>query len=193
MFTTDSEIKPDTIFFEDAPDVVWQAVLNEAKLQGKISNMVEILRDDYPNQHSLIADLQAWGLASGETNTASVVHEPNSTVGVSDTSIPTVQSQIVNTEVLQSLTKLTGKQVGALERALLSAFDEYGLRRMVRTELEKMLEEIAGGNTYGNKVFSLITWAESTGKLSALIQGALNANPDSPDLRAFVASLSVNQ
>ncbi|MEM7538965.1 MAG: effector-associated domain EAD1-containing protein [Chloroflexota bacterium] len=207
MFTVDSELKTSGINFNGAPDEVWQAVLDEAKSQGKIGNMVDILQDDYPNQRGLIADLQAWEMTLKETalekdiargtNKSNDISQESVTANPPDPSQATSPSpQVntgVNTEAIQSLTKLTGPQVGALEQALKRAFNEARLQRMVRIELDQTLEEITGGDTYTDKVFSLITWAESTGKLGALIQGALNANPDNPDLNAFVGSLSVDQ
>ena len=93
-----------------------------------------------------------------------------------------------NTKAI-TLTRLTGRQYGALQKALIAAFTEESLTQMVKLELDENLAAIAGGSNLGAKVFALIDWAERTGRLSRLIQGALSANPDSPELNAFVASL----
>jgi hypothetical protein len=91
--------------------------------------------------------------------------------------------------VPNNLVKLTGAQYRDFQNALLSAFDGNELRQMVRIELDENLDAIAGGNDLRTVVFNLIDWARRTGRLGALMGAALNANPTSPELRAFVAAL----
>ncbi|MEM7536804.1 MAG: effector-associated domain EAD1-containing protein [Chloroflexota bacterium] len=89
-----------------------------------------------------------------------------------------------------TLAKPTMQQLEALQAALMSAYDEGRLERMVRYTLDEHLNRIAGGRTYADVVFSLIKWAEQESKLDALLQGALEHNPNNADLKAFAASLS---
>ena len=68
--------------------------------------------------------------------------------------------------------KLTGQQIGLLHDALLDAFDEGELRRLVRIKLDKNLNAIAGGSNLSEIIFNLIEWAERTGRTADLIQAA---------------------
>ena len=79
---------------------------------------------------------------------------------------------------------LTSPQFALLRAALLDGYrTEQQLAIMVRIQLAKNLYEIAGGNTLGEVVFSLIEWAERTGHLAKLIVGAYEHNPDNDKLR----------
>lgn len=80
--------------------------------------------------------------------------------------------------------KLSGEQIKRLHQALLSAFPDAALLRMlVMTELEENLTAIAGGTNLSGIVFDLIEWAMSQGRLSELIQKAYQENPGNPELR----------
>jgi len=86
--------------------------------------------------------------------------------------------------------KLSGGQIKQLHQALLSAFPNIAsLQFLVRTELEKNLDAIAGGNNLSEITFQLINWAETHGTLKELIQRAYQANPSNPALSQFVLSL----
>ncbi|MCB0083534.1 MAG: hypothetical protein KDE47_21480, partial [Caldilineaceae bacterium] len=75
--------------------------------------------------------------------------------------------------------KLTGPQIEALEAALMDAFrSRGGLARMVRIHLERNLNEITEGSDLSEVTFSLIDWAERTGLIGELIEGAYRANSD---------------
>ena len=83
--------------------------------------------------------------------------------------------------------KLTGKQVQEIREALLDAYGSVdALRIMVRIELDETLEAIAGGENLRVLVFNLITWAERTGRVDDLIQGATRHNPGNPALQQLV-------
>jgi hypothetical protein len=78
---------------------------------------------------------------------------------------------------------LTGQQIGQIQEALLRAFpskDDLGM--MVRIQLDARLDAIAGGENLRVLVFKLLTWAESNGRISDLIEGAYHQNPGNPDL-----------
>jgi hypothetical protein len=94
---------------------------------------------------------------------------------------------------LPTLTRLNGAQFGQLQQALLEAFTGATLRQMVRVELDQNLEAIAGGENLGVTIFNLIEWAQRTGNLTRLFQGALNAAPGNAALQTFVRTLGGTQ
>src|SRR4051812_47165800 len=86
--------------------------------------------------------------------------------------------------------ELTGTQYQQLQNALLSAFpSQTALAQMVRFRLNQVLSQIADGSNDTERVFNLIGWAETNGKLDNLIDGALAANPDNDTLRTVVGQL----
>ena len=87
---------------------------------------------------------------------------------------------------------LTGQQIAQLRNALLDAYPTHAaLREIVREELSENLDAIAGGETLRAVTFSLITWAESTGRTLELIEGAYRHNDANPALREVAAALGV--
>lgn len=87
------------------------------------------------------------------------------------------------------LTRLTGLQGAVLHRALLSAFDLGSLQQMVTFQLNQNLAAIAGGTNFSDVVFALTGWAERSGKLDDLLDGALAAVPGNPELQRVVKML----
>lgn len=82
--------------------------------------------------------------------------------------------------------ELSGKQVKSLQDALLDAYPKKAsLRNMVRTELEINLDAVADGDNLAEVVFSLITWADSTGRINDLVEGAVRTNPGNTLLQQF--------
>ena len=93
----------------------------------------------------------------------------------------------------QEITKLSGEQYERFKNALVSAYDAEELKRMVRSCMDADLEAVAGGTDNLTTVVSdLVLWAERTGRLGALINGALRSNPTNPDLRQFAESLDLS-
>lgn len=87
---------------------------------------------------------------------------------------------------------LTGAQIAQLLAALLAAYPRRDdLRMMVRVELGENLDAIAGGDTLRAVAFSLIEWAQRTGRTAELIAGARRGNPGNPALQAVAASLGL--
>ena len=85
--------------------------------------------------------------------------------------------------------KLTGKQAQEIHEAILDAYGAVdALRIMVRFELGVTLEEIVGGEGLRVLIFNLITWAERTGRVDDLIQGAYRHNPGNQALQQFAQS-----
>lgn len=81
---------------------------------------------------------------------------------------------------------LDGPQTKQLVESLIDAFpSEPALARMVRYGLNTSLAAVAGSGRLTDVVFDLIQWAESQGKLDALVIAARNENPGSLALRDF--------
>ncbi|MEM7539214.1 MAG: effector-associated domain EAD1-containing protein [Chloroflexota bacterium] len=136
-------------------------------------------RGDFAKAHEMIALVKKLGIAdeaTGNIYKSIVQREQDAQWSVVEKQTPRV-----------SLTSLSGKQVEALQQAMLAAYDESRLKQMVRIELDERLDQIARGDTFSEVVFNLIEWAESMGKVDALVQGAVARNPDSPELKRFVA------
>ncbi len=82
--------------------------------------------------------------------------------------------------------KLTKQEYKELQNALLSAFRHQDmLKQMVKFQLDQTLEDIIGGEDNSTRIFNLIQWAESYGKLRELITGAYEENPNNPELKSF--------
>ncbi|MGH2560770.1 MAG: effector-associated domain EAD1-containing protein, partial [Thermomicrobiales bacterium] len=82
--------------------------------------------------------------------------------------------------------KLTGEQYEQLTDALLDAFPSLGrLRRMVRTGLDRSLDEIALGDNLRELVERLVNAAETEGWTAELVEAARESNPGNPMLFAF--------
>ena len=77
---------------------------------------------------------------------------------------------------------LTGAQHQHLQTALLTAFDEAGLRLLASQELDVELETVAGGRNRKEIVLNLIAWAEREQRVADLVAGALRQNPTNPEL-----------
>ena len=86
------------------------------------------------------------------------------------------------------MSSLTTSQFKQLQSALLDAFPDRGqLTQMVFYSLEdKNLDEIADhGANLSRATWQLIQWAKSRGKISDLISGAVDENPENPKLKKF--------
>lgn len=95
----------------------------------------------------------------------------------------------VGASAVPPLRELKGKQLQAAMNALLAVYDEPGLAQMVKFSLDENLAAIAGGSNLRDKVFNLLEWARMRGRLTELLQGAMDDRPDNPALQQLVASL----
>ncbi|MFO7633847.1 MAG: toll/interleukin-1 receptor domain-containing protein, partial [Caldilinea sp.] len=57
---------------------------------------------------------------------------------------------------------------------------------LARLELDTNLDAVAGGDNLRVVVFKLVTWAESGGRIQALVAGAQSQQPGNPDVRRLV-------
>jgi tetratricopeptide (TPR) repeat protein len=85
---------------------------------------------------------------------------------------------------------LTGAQHAQIQNALLAAFNEAGLHQLALHELDADLDAIAGGDNTTEIVFNLVKWANQTGCVRKLIDGALRQNPTNPALQALAQAAS---
>ena len=76
---------------------------------------------------------------------------------------------------------LTGQQIKQLQQALVDGFpSKADLEMMVRIEMNQQLDAIAQGPNQTVIVYQLITWAERTGNVRALIEAAAAQNRGNP-------------
>jgi hypothetical protein len=88
------------------------------------------------------------------------------------------------------LRELKGQQLQAAMNALLAAYQsESDLALMVQIGMNENLAAIVGGSALRDKVFNLLQWARMRGRLTELLQAALDGNPGSPELQEFIAGL----
>ena len=83
--------------------------------------------------------------------------------------------------------KLSGPQFKQLQEALLDAYTEFGLRQMLRFQMEVDLDHEVGSGSLTEVVFNLIGWAERNGKVQPLIKAAHTGNQENARLIALVA------
>ncbi|MFN8469253.1 MAG: effector-associated domain EAD1-containing protein [Caldilineaceae bacterium] len=100
-----------------------------------------------------------------------------------------LSAPIVNVPRVPTIADFTGPQFAACEDAFGDAFDRFGLEHMVKIGFDEDLEGIACGDTRKEVIFNLLRWAERQGKLTQLLQGAVDEAPGNPKLMAFVRSL----
>lgn len=86
--------------------------------------------------------------------------------------------------------RLTKEQIRLVNNALLHAFEEASLRRMLRMQMDIELDQVSGGMSFADKVFSLVQWAERNGQVAALMVAAAAENRGNLELQAAVVQLS---
>jgi len=89
----------------------------------------------------------------------------------------------------QALYELHGQPYKMFHEAILSAFTDESLARMVTIHLDEKYTIIASGSDLEARAFNLIEWAIRNGRLPDLVRSALEANPGNHKLRSFVDSL----
>jgi hypothetical protein len=85
---------------------------------------------------------------------------------------------------------LDGKTTEQLYKAVLSAFPQRSaLARLLWFEMDLKLDEIVGGISYGDTVFSLLSFLSSRGIVEDFVKKAHEQNPGNSDLEAVAATL----
>jgi len=83
---------------------------------------------------------------------------------------------------------ITGKQIGQIVNALLSAFPTRAdLAMLVAIELDAHLDAITTAPNLRADVFTLVQWALARNRLNELVAGARRQNPGNPLLKALPA------
>ncbi len=81
---------------------------------------------------------------------------------------------------------ITGRQIGQIVDALLSAFPTRAdLAMLVAIELDAHLDAITTAPNLRTDVFALVQWARTRNRLNELIAGARRQNPGNPQLQAL--------
>src|SRR4051812_32187901 len=89
---------------------------------------------------------------------------------------------------------LNGAQLKTFQQALLAAFPtRAALAEMLLFELDTSLDAISEEPSLAATVLTVLRWAQAQGKLLALGQAALAANPGNPDLAAVAAALGITE
>ncbi len=85
-------------------------------------------------------------------------------------------------------TMISGKQIGQIVDALLSAFPTRAdLAMLVTIELDAHLDAITTASNLRADIFALVQWAMARNRLNDLIAGARRQNPGNPQLQALPA------
>ena len=96
-------------------------------------------------------------------------------------------NHITTAEKNQIKMAIDGKVSRDLQDALLDAFSDTELQRLVRTNLDKNLDAITSAQkNLSDKIFELVEWADRYGRLEELISAAYNENPENAKLKQFV-------
>src|SRR5690348_14389437 len=93
---------------------------------------------------------------------------------------------------MRSESRFNGAMLGRFQEALLHAFTASSLAQMVRYKLDENLEHIVSNADLAGAVFNLIRWAESNGKLEALLAASRAFNPGNPKLDELASSLLIS-
>lgn len=86
--------------------------------------------------------------------------------------------------------RLTKEEIRLVNDALLHAFEEASLRRMLRMQMDLELDQVSGGTSFADRVFSLVQWAERNGQVAALMAAAAAENRGNLELQAAAGQLS---
>ena len=84
---------------------------------------------------------------------------------------------------------LAPKQMQALQSALIEAITKDELTMVIKFHLKSSLNRISGAGTYDKIIFDVIEWVNARAKIPELVRGAMEINPDNPELLKFIQSL----
>ncbi|MEM9005496.1 MAG: caspase family protein [Cyanobacteria bacterium P01_F01_bin.86] len=84
---------------------------------------------------------------------------------------------------------LAPKQMQTLQSALIEAITEDELAMVIKFHLKSSLNRISRAKTYDKIIFDVIEWVNARAKFPELVRGAMEINPDNPELLKFIQSL----
>jgi hypothetical protein len=87
------------------------------------------------------------------------------------------------------MSRLSGRQMGQLQQALVSGFSFAELSQLVQIELNEQLEAIVPSGPYSSVTFELVKWAERVSRTPELIKAMMAARPSSPEVAALAGLL----
>src|SRR5688572_8991877 len=87
---------------------------------------------------------------------------------------------------------LTGQQLRALRNALADAFNPSSFEQMLRFELNKKVENIAGNGPFNTVAYKVIDAAEMEGWTLDLVRAARITNPGNANLHQIADMLSLS-
>jgi hypothetical protein len=125
--------------------------------------------------------------ASPSAATVPAATVPAATVPAASTPADSAPAQ---NQVVPPLRELKGRQLEAAMKALLAAYSNMeALTELVQFGMGENIAEIVGGASLRTVVFNLLQWAQMRGRLTELLQAAIDRTPDNPQLQEFIASL----
>lgn len=116
----------------------------------------------------------------------------------SNVALPTTSSMNGNGSVTDSdkgivvpyVRELKGRKLENAVEAIASAYSsETKLAQMVSVRMNEKLTSIADGDGLTEKIYSLLEWARMRGRLTELLQSAVDGNPTNQDLRDYLETL----
>ncbi len=149
---------------------------------------LEVLRDRYPEENALHEELNECMRKAELYLIKKSEHQAKTNDIRQHKPRPTLEETIQGAQPPDFLEQinLLGSQKKQFCEALMDAFrSQKALEMMLSYELDWKLNQIAGGDNYGEIVFSLIDYAEAQGQLIKFLEAAKRANPGNSKLRNF--------
>ena len=84
---------------------------------------------------------------------------------------------------------LSGRQLGLLHAAMMSVFEIEGLRRFLRFNLEKNLDELSAGGKKQDVIFDVLSASEREGWTPKLMRDSLEEFPGQDNYRQLIESI----
>lgn len=92
--------------------------------------------------------------------------------------------------IVPHVRELKGPQLQAALDAFVKAFDRQALARLLKVRLGEDLDAIVADGPLEARVYDLLEWAQRRGRITDLLQAAVDANPANPQLRDLVKRLA---
>lgn len=168
----------------EKPEIDWVRLELEQALSQKDTLVIPVLVNgaEIPTSSDLPAELQAFPRKNAAKARAGTDF---------DTDLERLIGRIASVFDANIPSRLAPQQMKGLQDALLAAFpeeDEFAM--LVQFSLGTALNRISRARTYDKLIFDVIQWVNSRNKVSELVNGSLNTNPDSVELLQFIGSLS---
>ena len=103
---------------------------------------------------------------------------------------PTLAITLV--ELIKARLLLTTDEAQLLEETLASAFTSGELSTLLADQFDSPLDEITAATEYKRQIADVISWAESTGRLTMLLRALVAARPNQSHLLTLLEWLGIN-